>query len=216
MGSLTFGCLVLMFAPEQPSRQTLPGPGCPYVFGDETSSKRSTRTLNPMDVALIRWPDERARRSELATRNMPRLLLLQPGAEPPVCFDPLEDWVRVPAAPEDVRARAESLTARFEARGPGDITLDRGGLLRFGEDQTRLTPLQTRLMGTLVEGKGMVVSRTDLIEAGWGSDNTRATPNALEANLVRLRRRLRPLGLRIRTIRSRGYLLEEADESRAN
>lgn len=169
-----------------------------------------------MDVALIRWPDERARRSELATRNMPRLLLLQPGADPPVCFDPLEDWVRVPAAPEDVRARAESLIVRFEARGPGDITLDSGGLLRFGESQTVLTPLQARLVGPLVAGQGTVVSRTELIDAGWGSDHNTASPNALEANLVRLRRRLKPLGLRIRTVRSRGYLLEKAHQSRAN
>ena len=167
-----------------------------------------------MDVALIRWPDERAQRSELASRDLPRLLLLQPGEEPPVCFDPLEDWVRVPAAPQDVRARAESLTARFEGRVPVDITLDSGGLIRVGERQTRLTPLQARLVGPLVEGKGTVVSRAELIDAGWGSAHTKATPNALEANLVRLRRRLGPLGLHIRTVRSRGYLLEKAHESR--
>lgn len=167
-----------------------------------------------MDVALIRWPDERARRSELAARNEPRLLLLEPEAQPPVCFDPLEDWVRVPASPQDVRARAASLTARFEARQPGAISLDGGGLIRLGDRQTRLTPLQARLVGLLIEGKGNVVSRAELIDAGWGSEHTRASPNALQANLVRLRRRLRPLGLRIRTIRSRGYLLEQADESR--
>jgi two-component system OmpR family response regulator len=142
---------------------------------------------------------------------MPRLLLLQPGAEPPVCPDPLEDWIRVPAAPEDVRARAESLNARYEGRGHADIILDSGGLLRFGEGLTRLTPLQARLVAPLVERKGTVVSRTELIEAGWGSDQTGTSPNAVEANLVRLRRRLEPLGLRIRTIRSRGYLLEVSE-----
>lgn len=167
-------------------------------------------------MALIRWPDETARRIELGARNMPRLLLLQPGAEPPVCVDPLEDWVRVPAAPEDVRARAESLTARYEGHGPSDITLDGRGLLCLGQHQARLTPLQARLVGPLVERSGTVVSRAELIDAGWGVDHTGASPNALEANLVRLRRRLKPLGLHIRTIRSRGYLLETAPESRTN
>ncbi|HEX2272971.1 MAG TPA: helix-turn-helix domain-containing protein, partial [Acidimicrobiales bacterium] len=32
--------------------------------------------------------------------------------------------------------------------------------------------------------------------------------NALDVHILRLRRRLRPLGLAIRTVRSRGYLLE--------
>lgn len=169
-----------------------------------------------MDVALIRWPDERTRRTELATRKMPRLLLCQPGAEPPLCLDPLEDWVRVPAAPEDVRARVESLAVRFGGRNPASITVDGGGVLHSGERRVRLTPLQTRLVRPLVEKTGMVVSPAELMEAGWGREHAAATRNALEANLVRLRRRLKPLGLRIRTVRSRGYLLEKADQSRAN
>lgn len=167
--------------------------------------------VDPMDVALIPWPDESARRSELAAKNMPRLLLLQPESEPPACLDPLEDWVRVPAAPEDVRARAENLANRFHGRRPGDITVDPGGMLHFGGRSSRLTPLQSRLVGPLAERSGTVVSRSELIEAGWGFDSPGASQNALEVNMARLRRRIGPLGLHIRTIRSRGYLLERVD-----
>ena len=165
-----------------------------------------------MDVALIRWPDERARRSELATRKMPRLLLCQPESEPPVCLDPLEDWVRVPAPPEDVRARAETLASRFHGRRmPRDITIEIGGLIHFGGGNSRLTPLQARLVEALVERTGTVVSRDELIQAGWGMDSRGVSQNTLEANMARLRRRIESLGLHIRTIRSRGYLLERAE-----
>lgn len=166
-----------------------------------------------MDVALIRWPDERVRRTELATRKMPRLLLLEPEAQPPLCVDPLEDWVRVPAAPEDVRARAENLVARFDGRSPSNLDVDEDGLMRFGEGHARLTPLQARLVKALVDKMGVVVSRAELVMAGWGSSSGDASANALEANIVRLRRRLEPVGLQIRTVRSRGYLLEEADNT---
>ena len=36
------------------------------------------------------------------------------------------------------------------------------------------------------------------------------TRNALDVHVLRLRRRLAPLGLEIRTVRSRGYLLQES------
>jgi DNA-binding winged helix-turn-helix (wHTH) protein len=35
--------------------------------------------------------------------------------------------------------------------------------------------------------------------------------NVLDVHVLRLRRRLAPLGLAIRTVRSRGYMLERAD-----
>ena len=53
---------------------------------------------------------------------------------------------------------------------------------------------------------GMIVSRDALARAGW-PDGIPGR-NVLDVHIVRLRRRLAPLGLVIRTVRSRGYLLE--------
>lgn len=169
-----------------------------------------------MDVALIRWPAENSRRTELAGRAVPRLLLLERGAKPPTCLDPLEDWVRVPASPDEVRARAANLAARSQQSFPRGVSLDDQGVLRFGSTKTRLTPLQARLMTPLVERSGAVVGRLELAEAGWGTRERPVKPNALEANMVRLRRQIEPLGLVIRTVRSRGYVLDTtAVESRS-
>ncbi|MDP8936794.1 MAG: helix-turn-helix domain-containing protein [Actinomycetota bacterium] len=60
----------------------------------------------------------------------------------------------------------------------------------------------------LLDRFGAVASRETLIRAGWpcGAPGR----NALDVHVLRLRRRLAPLPLAIRTVRSRGYLLEVA------
>ena len=58
-----------------------------------------------------------------------------------------------------------------------------------------------------------VVSRDALARAGWPEGAPGR--NALDVHVLRLRRRLAPLGLAIRTVRSRGYLLEHANGSAA-
>ncbi|MCA1842891.1 MAG: helix-turn-helix domain-containing protein [Actinobacteria bacterium] len=63
----------------------------------------------------------------------------------------------------------------------------------------------------LVVRFGAVVGRDTLRRSVWpGSSPGR---NVLDVHVLRLRRRLAPLGLAIRTVRSRGYLLERADQS---
>jgi DNA-binding response OmpR family regulator len=57
-----------------------------------------------------------------------------------------------------------------------------------------------------------VVTRQALIESGWphvgeGPPNPRR--NTLDAHMLRLRHRLPAVGLTVRTIRSRGYMLEQ-------
>ncbi|MGH8726050.1 MAG: helix-turn-helix domain-containing protein, partial [Burkholderiales bacterium] len=42
--------------------------------------------------------------------------------------------------------------------------------------------------------------------AGWGED---LSPNAIEVYVSRLRAKLEPAGIRIRTVRGFGYMLEE-------
>ena len=58
----------------------------------------------------------------------------------------------------------------------------------------------------MLDRYGAVVSRDALARAGWPDGSPGR--NALDVHVLRLRRRLAPLGLAIRTVRSRGYLLE--------
>jgi DNA-binding response OmpR family regulator len=161
-----------------------------------------------MDVTLLRWPSENGRRQRLSLAGGPRLLLVEEGEPPPPVLDCLEDWIRVPAAEEEVLARVHALSVRRAAHEHDPPGLDADGVLRFNGRWVSLPPLEARMMDALLSRFGAVVSRETLAKAGWPEGiNGR---NALDVHVLRLRRRLEPLGLAIRTVRSRGYLLETA------
>jgi DNA-binding response OmpR family regulator len=163
-----------------------------------------------VDVVLLRWPAESARREELRRDGQPCLLLLEGGVAPPVAGpDDLEDWIRVPAADGDLRARVDGLRRRTEARTEPCPMLDDDGVLRLGDRWVSLPPVEARLTAALLERFGAVVSRDSLARAGWPAGAPGR--NALDVHMLRLRRRLSPLALAIRTVRSRGYLLERAE-----
>ena len=161
-----------------------------------------------MDVVLVRWPAEAERRDRLRDAGTPRLLLVEDGPPPPP-EDCIEDWIRVPADDDDVRARMEAVTARLThhaATGTPDLDVD--GVLRFAGAWVSLPPVEARLTAALVDRFGAVVGREALARAGW--PDGAPGRNALDVHVLRLRRRLATVGLSIKTVRSRGYLLEAA------
>jgi DNA-binding response OmpR family regulator len=165
-----------------------------------------------MEVALIRWPTDQALRSELAELQQPRLLLVDPEAEPPDVSDVLEDWVRLPVSRADRQARVRTLEERSNGEGASPPSLDSNGTLTHHGETAQLSGIQAMLMATLIDRFGAVVSRQALISAAWpGGD---ATANNLDVSVARLRRQVFPLGLEVRTVRSRGYLLGDIDRPR--
>jgi DNA-binding response OmpR family regulator len=142
-------------------------------------------------------------RLALASEGRPRLLLLEDGA-PPVVIDPLEDWIRLPADDSEMWARVESLRQRWEA--PRKPRLDGNGVLTWADGWVALSPIEARLTAVLLEKFSSMVTHRSLVLATQGSDDTRR--NSLDVQLHRLRRRLAPVGLVIRTVRKRGYVLE--------
>lgn len=165
-----------------------------------------------MEVVIVRWPSERKRREELARSARPRLLLLEDGEPPPVA-DCLEDWVRSPIDDADLRARVVALEHRAACHGQSLPVLDVDGVLRSDGTWVALPPVEARLMAALLERSGAVVSRDALARAGW--PHGAPGRNALDVHVLRLRRRVDALGLVIRTVRSRGYLLETSDRRMA-
>ena len=161
------------------------------------------------EVAMVRWPGEEERLDRLRSERRPRLLLVESGAAPPLPADELEDWIRVPAQEVDMMARLAGLERRHRELGSVRPEVGDDGVLRMGGTWVSLPPVDHRLATALVERFGAVVSREALAKAGW-PDGTPAR-NALDVHVLRLRRRLQPLGLAIRTVRSRGYALEQAD-----
>ena len=168
---------------------------------------------------MLRWPEEESRRTRIRQAGEPRLLLVADGEDPPPVGDCLEDWIRVPAAENEVKARVDALAVRSLAHHatnghdgdsgpPAGPELDDFGVLRVNGSWVALPPLEARLAEALLERFGAVTSRELLIRAGWPSGAPGR--NALDVHVLRLRRRLTPVGLVIRTVRSRGYLMEPA------
>ena len=159
-----------------------------------------------MDVVLVRWPAEETRRAQLRDDGIARLLLVENGAPPPRSTDEFEDWVRVPADEVDLHARVENLSRKLASRSQLTPELDDDGVLRAGAGWVPLPPVEARLTSALLDRYRSVVSRDALARAGW--PHGAPGRNALDVHMLRLRRRIAPLGLAIRTVRSRGYLLE--------
>ena len=160
-----------------------------------------------MDVVLVRWPEEDVRLRELRETGSPRLLLLNGESEPPESADCLEDWIRLPADDRDMRARVARLASQSETQQPAP-QVDGDGLLRYRGRWVALSPVESALAITLVDRFGAVVGRDTLARRAWPEGTP--TRNALDVHMLRLRRRIAPLGVEVRTVRSRGYLMQAA------
>jgi DNA-binding response OmpR family regulator len=162
-------------------------------------------------VAVLDWPRERHVAEHLAALGRPRLLLVAEGAEPPYVDDLLEDWLRLPAEERDLRARVAALRRRAGlAEAPvfdGDCRLSYRGAW------APLSPIEFALATVLVERFGRLVNDEDLAARAW----TASPPGGatLRVHLTRLRRRIGPVGLEIRTVRSRGHVMQAVSANHA-
>ena len=155
------------------------------------------------DVVVLSWPDQEPERARLERDGTPRLWFVERGIDPPTGDSCLEDWLRLPAEEADVRARLVSLAGRA-AHHPSRPTLDAHGQLIRNGAVVILSPLEQQIATPLIENFGRAVAENDLIAAAWhegGSDDT------LRVHVSRLRRRLAPIGLTIKSIRAYGYVM---------
>jgi Transcriptional regulatory protein, C terminal len=159
-----------------------------------------------LDAEILTWPDQESRRQQLAVAGVPRLLLLERGHPPPSDLDRLEDWIWVPADERDVFARLRHLAVRSTRSRLvlGDLTVA-GGLLRVGGHRLRLPPVEAAILDRLASPPESLHTRGELAEAAWGDDTH--TRRSLDSRILVLRRRLAPLGLEIRAVRGRGFVL---------
>jgi DNA-binding response OmpR family regulator len=163
----------------------------------------STRT-DVEDIQLVWWPEQ----AELRAAGPPttaRLLLVAPDAKPPRRLGFLEDWMRLPLDPAELATRRTELLRRLGEAQP--LTLDDDGLAHRGRAWVALSPLEAALFRPLIEGRGRVVTRPELIAAARGR-TTASDPSFLDTYVRRLRERVGPLGATIRTVRGVGHVLD--------
>jgi DNA-binding response OmpR family regulator len=124
-----------------------------------------------------------------------------------------DDYLHKPFALAELLVRVGGLTRPAVGMGrlmPDEpVHLDRSArALVAGAVRIDLTPTEYRLLCLLTERRGGVVTRTDLVAAGWPG-GTAVSSNTLDAYLARIRRKLRDAGAAeaIHTRRGTGYEL---------
>ena len=141
--------------------------------------------------------------------RIPRLLVVADGdGELPLPIDCLEDWVTSGAPEWEVDARRHALVLRAGQHAVRPL-LDEDGLLHHRDAWVSLSPVEQSLAGVLLDRFGAVVTREMLADRAWPAGVP--TRNALDVHVLRLRRRIAPVGLEIRTVRSRGYLMQSRE-----
>jgi hypothetical protein len=157
-------------------------------------------------VAILRWPADAVLIAYSRAEGRSCLLLVEADGDLPVLAGWSDDWIRLPARDSDIQARAAMLEARIARPDPlPEVDLD--GHLLFDSRGVFLSPSEEALMRLLCQRFGQVVDVESLAGAvGEGG----MSANAVRVQLTRLRKRIGTVGLVVRAIHGRGYVLEQA------
>ena len=131
-----------------------------------------------------------------------------------------DDYMAKPFAMPELAARVRALVRRSQAQtGPkivhGPLILDTvARRAQLNGAPLDLAAREWAVLEVLLARVEKIVSKEAIIQAvaSWGEE---LTPNAIEVYVSRLRAKLDPAGVQIRTVRGFGYMLEEFKEKKA-
>jgi two-component system OmpR family response regulator len=125
-----------------------------------------------------------------------------------------DDYVTKPFSLPEFEARVRALIRRNRnERSPqlqiGRLSVDTVSRRAcVGEEELELTPREWGVLEYLLTRAGQVVSKEQMLQALCSWDDS-LTHNAIEVYISRLRAKLQSAGIRIRTVRGFGYVVEE-------
>ncbi|MGC2517718.1 MAG: response regulator transcription factor [Burkholderiales bacterium] len=128
-----------------------------------------------------------------------------------------DDYMTKPFDLPEFEARVRALIRRghYGASNQlihGHLRFDAAGRRLFHDDQpVDLSARELAVIELLLSRQGRVVTKEQMVDHlfGWGDD---VGSNAIEVYVHRVRKKLEPLGIDIRTVRGMGYLLDKVDE----
>jgi DNA-binding response OmpR family regulator len=127
-----------------------------------------------------------------------------------------DDYMSKPFAPEELLARVAALARRNRVRRSrvvehGKVSIDlEARRAKIGGRPLELSQREYALLELLLTNVGAIMGKQRIAEAiaSWDAE---LSPNAVETHVSRLRAKLEPGGVRIRTIRGLGYLVDPED-----
>jgi len=129
-----------------------------------------------------------------------------------------DDYITKPFDLPEFEARVRALMRRGQRRTTnvlrhGRLALDVEARRVFHDGRPlELSAREHALLELLLSRQGRVVTKEQIVERvfGWGED---VGSNTVEVCMHRVRRKLEPFGIEIRTVRGMGYLLEKASDA---
>lgn len=124
-----------------------------------------------------------------------------------------DDYLTKPFEMDELEARLRALARRkdlvFSARDQlGALVFDRTSRqLMEGDQPLEIPRREISVLECLVERRGRIVSKAQLTAHVYGT-GADVDDSAVEPHVSRLRRRIEPYGIRIKTARGLGYMLE--------
>ncbi|HWV62860.1 MAG TPA: response regulator transcription factor [Oxalicibacterium sp.] len=129
-----------------------------------------------------------------------------------------DDYMTKPFDLPEFEARVRALIRRGQFDAGKSLT--HGGLrfdleahrLFYNEQPVELSVRELAVLELLLSRQGQVVTKEQMVDRlfGWGDDGG---SNAIEVYVHRVRKKLEPFNINIRTVRGMGYLLEKASEA---
>ena len=207
---------------------TLEGYAVEVAVDGETASERARETpfdLILLDVMLPRKDGfavcRELRRAGVKTpiilltaraQEAEKVLGLELGAD---------DYVTKPFSPMELCARIKAVLRRTTGDGPqryrfGKVDVDFGrGLAHRAGVPVDLTALELKVLAALIEARGRLLSRDQLIERVWGS-GVSITDRVVDNHMLNLRRKLEEKPAQpkyLLSVRGLGYRFEDAAEN---
>jgi DNA-binding response OmpR family regulator len=125
-----------------------------------------------------------------------------------------DDYLTKPFSPRELILRLRLLIQKSQAPGSGEqlqvgpFELDRTTFeVRLGGRKLDLTALEFKLLVTLMEKRGQVLTRESLLCDVWGYRNS-SNSRTVDTHVRRLRAKLKPHDTRLRTVHGEGYLFQ--------